>query len=64
MIATHIFVNDGQNWLDRIRRCKQIIGEHGEICSMPEHGRVHKVPDTSKQQAEHRRRAGESETDQ
>ncbi len=46
MIATHVFVDDLQNWLD-YPRCAHIVGAHGEVCSMPETNRVHKVPEVS-----------------
>lgn len=60
---THVFLDDNADWLDRIRRCRYVTGEHGEVCSMPENNRVHDIPDTSEATAEHRRRAGESETE-
>ena len=59
---THVFVDDGTDWLDRIRRCGYISDQYGAICSMPENNRVHDLPDTRAEQDEHRRRAGESET--
>lgn len=50
-IATHVFVWDGVQWPDRIRRCAE--------CPYPEHNRHHDVPDRSEEQDEHRRRVGE-----
>lgn len=58
---THVFVDDGEDWLDRIRRCRWGVGEHGEVCGLPEHNRMHDVPDMSKANQEHRRRVGEGD---
>jgi hypothetical protein len=59
---THIFIDDGQRWLDKVRRCGRYLGEHGEQCGLPEGNRAaHELPDTSEAQAESRRRAGEGE---
>lgn len=63
MTGIHVFVDDARGWTD-FPRCGYVIDAHGEVCSMPEPNRVHRVPDTSEAQAESRRRAGESETDQ
>lgn len=52
-VPTHVFVHDGQQWPDRIRRCAD--------CGHPEHNRRHDVPDMSEATSEHRRRVGESE---
>jgi hypothetical protein len=60
-VRTHVFEHDGADWLDRIRRCGRVVGESNERCGMPESNRVHKVPDTSEQQDEHRRRAGDGD---
>lgn len=60
-IATHLFADDGAEWLDRIRRCGHVVGVHGERCQMPEHNRIHNVPDRTREMDEHRRRAGEGE---
>lgn len=52
-VATHVFVWDGRQWPDRIRRCAE--------CPYPEGNRHHDVPDRSAEQDQHRRRVGESE---
>ena len=64
MIPTHVFVWDAIPWLDRIRRCRHVIGEHGEVCQMPASNRIHDVPDRTEEQDEHRRRVGESRTEE
>jgi len=58
-VSTHIFADDGIAWLDRTRRCRHIVGEHGEECGLPEGNRAHNVKDTTAQDHEHRRRAGD-----
>lgn len=60
-IVTHLFVEDATPWLDRIRRCRRVVGITGEACGLPEHNRIHKVPDRTREMDEHRRRAGEGE---
>jgi hypothetical protein len=60
-LVTHVFVPDGTNWLDRIRRCGYVVGGHDSWCQLPETNRVHQVPDVTERQDEHRRRAGEGD---
>lgn len=59
MITTHVFLDDGAEWLDRIQRCAYIVREHDERCTMPRQNRVHDVRDTTELDHEHRRRAGD-----
>ena len=59
-VRTHVFADDGVVWLDRIRRCQAVVGEHAETCGLPLQNRVHDVPDVTEQQDEHRRRGGEN----
>ena len=46
----HLFEPDGEQWLDRVVRCKR--------CEMPRRNRIHQVPDRAKEQQEHQRRTG------
>ena len=56
---THVFIDDGTEWLDRVRRCGYVADEYGGICGMPAANRIHEVPDRTEEQDEHRRRIGE-----
>lgn len=63
-MTTHVFRDDGVDWLDRIRRCAHVVGEHGEECGLPEGNKAaHHVRDTTALDHEHRRRTGDGETE-
>ncbi len=58
-VSTHVFRDDQISWLDRIRRCCHVVGEHGEECGLPAQNKIHDVRDTTALDHEHRRRTGD-----